>query len=80
MHSLFIRCALYGTLGVTLDALAVGWTGIFMILALCLCCDHVGRMDGIQYGQADGLRRYLSMTEEQQAHVRGLIKKWDQKG
>ena len=51
-----------------------------MILALCLCCDHVGRMDGIQYGQADGLRRYLSMTEEQQAHVRGLIKKWDQKG
>lgn len=77
MHSLFIRTALYATLGVTLDALAVGWTGIFMILALGLCLDHVGRMDGIQYGQADGLRRYLSMTEEQQAHLRGLIKKWE---
>lgn len=48
-----------------------------MILALGLCLDHVGRMDGIQYGQADGLRRYLSMTEEQQAHLRGLIKKWE---
>jgi len=48
-----------------------------MILALCLCCDHVGRIDGQHFGAADGLRRYLAMTEEQQAHIRSLIKQWD---
>lgn len=49
-----------------------------MILALCLCCDHVGRIDGQQFGAADGLRRYLSMTEAQQAEIRKMVKQWEQ--
>ena len=77
MSSLLLRCALYGTLGITLDALAVGWLGTFLVLALCLCCDHAGRIDGQHFGAADGLRRYLSMTEEQQAEIRKLIKQWE---
>ncbi len=77
MYSIILRCALYGTLGVTLDALAVGWLGTFMVLALCLCCDHVGRIDGRNFGAADGIRRYLSMTEEQQAEIRKMVKQWE---
>ena len=66
-------------MGITLDALAVGWLGTFLVLALCLCCDHAGRIDGQQFGAADALSRYLKLTEREQEQVKKMIKEWETK-
>ncbi len=73
------RIALWAALGVTLDALQIGWLGTIMILALFICADLLSRQEGQQYGAADALSRYLRMTEREQEQVKRMIKEWESK-
>jgi len=75
------RIALYTTLGVLLDALGLSAThwGFWSVLGLFLACDRLSRIEGEQFGVADGVRRYINMTEEQQDNVKKMVKDWEGK-
>jgi hypothetical protein len=75
------RIALYTTLGVLMDALGFAVTGLgfWCVLGLFLACDRLSRIEGEQFGTADGVRRYLAMSDEQQAEIRKMIKQWEGK-
>ena len=75
------RIALYTTLGVLLDALGLSATnwGFWSVLGLFLACDRLSRIEGEQFGTADGVRRYINMTAEQQDNVKKMVKDWEGK-
>lgn len=73
------RIALWLTLGILLDALAVGWLGCIMVLCLVVCLDLISRQEGQQFGAADALSRYLKMSEREQEQVKRMVKEWERK-
>ncbi len=81
MYNIITRLAIYAALGWLLEALGQSWStwGFWTILALFACLDKVARWEGEQSGTAHGVRHYINLTAEQQAEVRELIRRWEQK-
>jgi len=73
------RIALWLTLGITLDALGVGWLGTALVLALAVAIDLQGRADGEQHGAMVGIASFLRMNEHEQTEIRKMVKQWEQK-
>lgn len=82
MSNLLTRCALYGTLGITLDALGLALVGTLLVLVLFMAVECLGRIEGHkqgeQHGSAYALSAYLRMTADEQAKVQRMIKQWEQ--
>ena len=73
------RIALWLTLGITLDALGVGWLGTALVLALAVAIDLQGRADGEQHGAMVGIASFLRMNEHEQTEIKRMVKQWEQK-
>lgn len=81
MYNIFTRLAIYAALGLLLEALGHTWStwGFWAMLALFVCLDKIAAWEGEQSGTAHGVRHYINLTEEQQAEVRKLIRKWEER-
>ncbi len=64
--------ALWGTMGLLLNAVGFtidGWQ-FWCFLGLFWCVERVGRVSGA----AEGIIKYLAMTEQEQARIRKMVK------
>jgi hypothetical protein len=69
------RLALYVTLGLVLSALGQSWDtwGFWCVLGLFWASEHVTRREAREWAQAEGVIKYINMSEEEQLKLRRLL-------